>query len=148
MLCALSFEGKGYDSAFVANMAHIVWGQLQSTNGSKTPVRITGQADSICAPCPRRRDMGCDVQDKIDTLDARHGAALGLAPGDQVTWGDCVDRVVAQVEPDDLDHLCQGCEWLDLGVCKAAVAQLLSDKKGRPPEEAALPAQRVKVSGA
>lgn len=127
VLCSLGFRGEGYSDAFVANMAHIVNGQLRAPKGRDVSVKITGTADSICAPCPRRVGLGCEVQADIDRLDAAHGAALGLAPGDTLTWGDCLTRVQARIVPDDLDRICAGCRWLPMGWCKTAVSDLLAE---------------------
>lgn len=124
VLCSLGFAGKGYNDAFLANMAHIVTGQFRGPNGSDVQVVITGSADSICAPCPRRVGLGCEVQEAVDRLDRDHAAALAIAPGDTLTWGECVDKARTRVAPDDLDTLCAGCQWLPLGLCKAAVAAL------------------------
>lgn len=130
MLCAIGFEGKGYDGPFTANLAHIVQGQLRGPGGKDIAVFITGEADSICAPCPKRRGTSCEVAPKIAGLDARHGAALDLVPGQALTWGDCLDRVRARVVPADLVQLCAGCGWLDQGMCQRRLADLLD---GRPP---------------
>ncbi len=127
----------GYDDAFTANMAGIVRGQLRAPGGERTPILITGIADSICAPCPRRVGNGCEAQLQIDALDARHGSTLGIKPGDRLSWGDCLDRVRARVRPNDLDTLCKGCRWLEDGMCKAAVAALSgeSENENAPPRE-------------
>ncbi|QXT38828.1 DUF1284 domain-containing protein [Gymnodinialimonas ceratoperidinii] len=124
ILCALGFEGHGYSDAFTANMEAIVIGQLRTEAGDETVIQITGGADAICAPCPRRRGAGCEAQTEIDTLDRAHGEALHIAPGDRLTWKAAQDRVRENVRPDDLDIICAGCRWLSLGLCKAAVARL------------------------
>ncbi|MGB3406951.1 MAG: DUF1284 domain-containing protein [Jannaschia sp.] len=138
VLCSIGFEGSGYNDAFTANMGNIVYGQLRAIDGPDVTVRIANEADSICAPCPLRLGTGCASQALIDALDDRHGKALGLAAGDQLRWADCVQRVVARIEPDDLDTLCAGCDWLEQGMCKRALATLLDNKKGHP-EAAPLP---------
>lgn len=124
VLCALGFEGKGYSDAFTANMASLVEGRLRGPEGGATAIEIVGAADAICAPCPRRRGAGCLDQPKIDGLDARHGAALGLVPGDRLTWAEALDRVRGRVRPGDLARLCAGCSWLAGGMCERALARL------------------------
>jgi hypothetical protein len=124
VLCALGFEGRGYSDGFTANMAAIVDGRLRAPGGGATEIVITAAADAICAPCPKRRGAGCVEQPKIDALDARHGAALGLAPGDRLTWAEALDRVRARVRPGDLARLCAGCSWLAGGMCEDALARL------------------------
>jgi hypothetical protein len=123
-LCATGFAGHGYSDAFTANMGAIVDGRLRAPHGGAVRIAVTGEADAICAPCPDRRGAGCVKQAKIDALDARHAAALGLAPGDVVSWAEAQARIAARIAPGSLDTLCAGCAWLPLGLCKAAVARL------------------------
>ncbi len=123
-LCSLGFEGKGYSDAFTANLAAIVMGRLRASDGDATLIEVTPANDDICAPCPKRRGTECATQDKIDTLDAAHAAALNLAPGDRLTWAEAQDRIRAAVPPGSLKTLCQGCEWEPYGMCEAALARL------------------------
>lgn len=127
LLCSLGFEGHGYSDDFTANMVAIVTGRLRAETGADVVIEITGEADAICAPCPRRRGPGCADQPRIDALDGAHTEALGIAPGDVLTWGEAQDRVRDRITPDTLDTICAGCQWLPLGLCKAAVARLLQD---------------------
>lgn len=123
-LCSLGFENKGYSDAFIANMADIVVGRLRAPAGDAEILQVTVQADDICGPCPKRRGTGCTSQARIDALDAAHAAALGLKDGDQITWGDAMERVKRLVAPEDLNQICEGCGWLEYGMCAAAVARL------------------------
>ncbi|MEM7489825.1 MAG: DUF1284 domain-containing protein [Pseudomonadota bacterium] len=124
VLCSIGFVGHGYDAPFTANMVRLVMGTLRAPGGRDEAVLITGQADTICAPCPHRDGLGCEFQAKIDGLDARHAEALDLSPGTRITWGEALDRVRTRVVPDDLDRLCDGCRWLSDGTCKAALTRL------------------------
>jgi hypothetical protein len=123
-LCSLGFEGKGYSPEFTANMAAIVMGRLRAPQGDATVIEVTGGFDDICAPCPRNAGHACTHQPKIDRLDAAHSAALSLAPGDRITWGQAKARVRAAVPPGSLKALCAGCEWEPYGMCEAALARL------------------------
>ncbi len=124
VLCALGFQGHGYSDLFTANMARIVEGRLRAEGGAEVPLAITEGADAICGPCPARRGTGCEKNDKILALDVAHGAALRIAPGDRLSWGEALDRVRAHVRPGDLSVLCAGCQWLSLGLCEAALRRL------------------------
>jgi len=123
-LCSLGFEGKGYSDAFTANMAAIVLGRLRAAAGETAEIEVVGQTDDICAPCPKRVCTDCLSQPLIAALDAAHAEALALTPGDRLTWGAALDRIRRRVAPEDLDRICAGCQWLDLGLCRAAVARL------------------------
>ena len=123
-LCSLGFQGKGYSDEFTANMAKIVDGRLRHPDGDDTVIKVTGATDDICGPCPKRRGEGCTNQAEIDALDGRHAAALNLKHGDVLTWGQAKMRIREKVRPDDLDTLCKGCKWLELGLCKSALSDL------------------------
>ncbi len=126
-LCALGYEGKGYSEAFTANMSAIVIGRLRTDAGDDVQIEVAEAADDICAPCPKRRDLGCAVQPKIDRLDISHAAALGLAAGDTLSWRDAKARIRTRVAPGSLGQLCAGCEWEPLGLCEAALLRLHTD---------------------
>lgn len=94
-LCALGFEGKGYSEDFTANMAAIVDARLRAPGGGDVQIEVTATADAICAPCPSRRGAGCESGDRIAQLDAAHARALGLAPGDRISWAEARARMRA-----------------------------------------------------
>ena len=131
-LCALGFQGKGYSDRFTANMAGIVK-RLRAPDGGAVKIEVTFQADSICAPCPHKRGQSCEKAGKIAALDMRHARALSVADGDCLTWTDAQARIVAQVPPGSLAQLCKGCQWLELGLCEAALRTLHTGQteKGR-----------------
>ncbi len=126
ILCSIGFVGDGENDVFTANMANIVNGQLRAPEGEDVRILIARRADAFCAPCPLREGLGCQRQDEVDRLDAAHAEALGVTPGQVLSWGECLDKVRANVQPDDLDTICAGCVWLPTGACKANLAQLLA----------------------
>lgn len=127
-LCALGFQGRGYSDRFTDNMAGIV-DQLRGPNGDRTVLHVTFQADRICAPCPHRRGSGCEKSFRITALDERHAAALSLTDGQALTWAEAKARIVSHVPPGALHDLCQGCQWLALGLCETALSQLHAEHK-------------------
>lgn len=131
VLCAIGFDGVGYDNAFTANLGNITRGQLRARGGTEIQVLITGHADAICAPCPRRVGLGCEAQARIDRIDAAHLAMLGLKVGARLSWGECLEVTRARIVPDDLDRICEGCPWLPLGTCKANLAALIETGSDR-----------------
>lgn len=137
ILCANGFSNTeaiapmGYGPMMVANFARVVREQLRAPGGEDVRIRVTSTADVICAACPFREGQGCLMQERIDSMDAAHATALGVAPGQVIRWGDCLDRVRRRVEPDDLDTLCKGCPWLPLGMCKDGVARLREREPSR-----------------
>lgn len=123
-LCALGYQGKGYSQAFTRNMDAIVAGRLRGPQGAQVEIRVVGATDDICGPCPHRRGPSCDNQVKIATLDARHAVALRLSIGQTLSWGEAQTRMVDHVPPDALSAICAGCQWLEYGMCTAALAAL------------------------
>lgn len=123
-LCALGYQGKGYSADFTANMSAIVIDRLRAPGGDEIPIRVTGHADDICTPCPKRRGNLCTNQTAIATLDRAHAAALDLRPREVLTWGQAKARIRDKVAPGSLPRICEGCQWLDLGLCETALARL------------------------
>ncbi|WP_276206139.1 DUF1284 domain-containing protein [Thioclava sp. IC9] len=115
--------GKGYSDAFTANMTDIVGGRLRRVEGAAVEIEVVGAADDICGPCPSRRGSGCTGQAKIDRLDAAHAKALGIAPGDVLSWGEALERMAA-LPADVHQTICAECQWLSEGMCEAALARL------------------------
>ena len=101
-------------------MNAIVWGRLR--RNPLTEVIFTSTADSICAPCPWRRGLGCEASERITGLDTRHAAALGIRPGQRMSWAEAQGRAISHVRPADLQRICAGCQWI--GLCQPALAQL------------------------
>ncbi|AOZ69027.1 hypothetical protein LPB142_06575 [Rhodobacter xanthinilyticus] len=132
-LCSLGFEGKGYSPEFTANMSAIVLGRLRAARGEAVEIEVVGAADDICAPCPARRGEGCESQAKIAALDAAHGRALGLAPGDRLSWGEARARMRALPEG-ALSEICAPCQWLAYGMCEAALARLKTAPEPSDPQ--------------
>ena len=120
MLCAIGWQGRGYSPEFTENMNAIVHGRLH--RNPLTEVIFTGTADSICAPCPWRRGLGCEAGERIAGLDRRHAAALGIRPGQRMNWAEAQARAAARVRPADLQQICTGCQWIAL--CQPALARL------------------------
>ena len=123
-LCALGYAGKGYSDSFTRNMTSIVVDRLRAPDGAAAEIEVVPWDDDICAPCPNRRGHLCTAQDKITRLDTAHATALGLAPGDVLRWGEALERIRANVAPGRLDTICAGCEWLQFGLCSAALSEL------------------------
>ncbi|MDV7269500.1 DUF1284 domain-containing protein [Thioclava sp. A2] len=124
-LCSLGFEGKGYSPDFTANMTAIVMGRLRVQDGESARIVVVTEADDICTPCPSRRGNSCESAGKIEALDAAHAKALRLNEGDELSWGEALDRMRAL--PDTiLDDICGPCQWRGFGMCTAALKRLKS----------------------
>lgn len=137
-LCTIGFQGKGYSADFVRNYAEISTrlkgagfeaGYTESESGDEIQIRVVGQTDSICAPCPSKRGALCETQAKIDRLDTAHAAILGLTTGQELTWGEAKTLIAKKFTLEKFEAACEPCSWKSLGVCKTALIEL---KKAHP----------------
>ncbi len=122
-LCALGFQGKGYSSQFIANFSAIVT-QLNSAQGDDEIIEVVEHTDSICSPCPHRRNLLCTEQNKINQLDQAHAEILNLTAGVKITWGDAKKRIASLMSLEKFSTACAPCEWKKLGICESALRKL------------------------
>lgn len=125
-LCALGFQGMGYSPAFVRNFGRIA-AVLRGPQGDQTRLRVIGETDDICAPCPHRRGNACTSQERVLQLDRAHARALGVRLGDVLTWGEARRRIRERVSPTRFDTMCAPCRWQQLGICRAALKRLRAE---------------------
>ncbi len=129
-LCAVGFRGKGYSDAFVTNFQEVA-GRLRGPGGEELEIEVTGAADSICAPCPNRRGELCETETKIRRLDDAHAEVLGLSPGQVLTWGEAQARIAGRFTVEVHRRACDGCGWLELGICEQALLELQGSRARR-----------------
>ncbi len=122
-LCALGFRGLGYSPAFVANFQSIL-AQLNAPNGDATLLQVVKDTDAICSPCPHRKEQLCHYQTKIQKLDQAHSQALGIKPGEQLTWGEAKERIAKRISIAQFHQICAQCAWKALGICAQALSEL------------------------
>lgn len=116
-LCALCFKGNGYSPSFVENFSDIMR-YLNSIEGENTLIEVVGITDSICAPCPSKRDHHCISQKKISRLDKAHEKILSIQPGDVISWKDAKQRILDKMTLEKFHKACAPCEWKKLGWCE------------------------------
>lgn len=94
---------------------------LTSSQGDQTPIDIVEHTDSVCAPCPHKRDLRCTSQDKITALDHAHAEALDLHPNQTLTWGQAKERLSSHLTIEKFDSICANCEWKPYGICESVI---------------------------
>ena len=111
LLCTRAFKGKGYSSAFVENMQHVI-------NRLKTCCDITlvTGVDAICAPCPERIGKHCRSEVKVAGFDDAVLSQLGLERK-TYTYTEIDDVLTARLTESVYDCICCGCEWKQTGIC-------------------------------
>ena len=120
-LCTLGFQGKGYAPGFIENYTQIVEA-LQ--DNEELSIKVVVESDSICRACPHQREGECKTEDKIKALDTRHSHALGIFPGDELSWREGKKRLKKFMTIDVFHKACEGCQWKSLGVCEEALTKL------------------------
>lgn len=114
-LCALCFQGKGYSSPFIENFSDIM---QQLNNTPDTVIEVVAETDSICSPCPHRRQTQCTEQEKISRLDHAHADILQLSAGDKITWEEAKKHIHKKMTLEKFHEACVSCEWKKLGICE------------------------------
>lgn len=121
-LCALCFQGKGYSLAFVRNFQKIM-DRLHSDD--QINITVTGVTDSICTPCPSRRDTLCLSEETINTLDNAHAAALEIKPNDMFSWKEAKQIIAEKITLETFHKICAPCSWKKLGICETILTKHL-----------------------
>ncbi|MBM7650136.1 hypothetical protein JOC78_003120 [Bacillus ectoiniformans] len=133
LLCVHGFEGMGYSSEFIQTMTSIV-NDIRN-NEKDFFIKVTASIDEACLSCPNRREAICNAaegsQDHVVTLDQNVISHLGLIEGESYRKSFLVEQTAKNVEPDDLDRLCENCSWLQSGVCKEGIRKLKKQELNR-----------------
>jgi len=125
LLCLYGFRGLGYDEDFVRNMTDL----LQGLNRRPDQLVVLGEtADDICRACPHLQNGGCakrgeESEGSIRTHDNRILQRLEIEVGQVLPAWQLFRRVERRISPEDLFHLCEGCQWLALGYCGEGLGQ-------------------------
>ena len=124
LLCIQGYVGKGYSPEFVENMTEVI-----ASLRPNTEVTVSAEPDVLCAACPNLAESGCALHGEgsergIVRQDRDVIERLGLEENAKTAWREILERIRANVEPEDLDEICGECPWLSLGVCKAGLREL------------------------
>ncbi|MBW3112834.1 MULTISPECIES: DUF1284 domain-containing protein [Bacillaceae] len=126
LLCTHGFKGMGYSPEFVHKMAEIV--EDIRNDDMDFPIQVVQTFDDACGACPHKGKSACekseDSNNHVLTLDSRVIHHLGLKPGEVYMKSELINTTAQKVKPEDLDHLCEGCSWLEYGVCKDGIEAL------------------------
>ncbi len=123
-LCTLCFTGKGYSPAFVRNYKNIA----KHLTDDRL-IEVTQQTDSICAPCPHRRELKYASQAKIATLDNAHNKVLNLPQ--KLTWGEAKEKIKQNFTLEKFHQTCAPCEWKKFGICEKILTEFLFMQRSR-----------------
>lgn len=121
LLCLLTYVGKGYTPAFVANYQRVV---RRLDAGEE--VELVDGPDEICAPMLGEADCHCDNASVL-TRDAQAMAAVGALLGQPLAAGHRMRLDAARLAPlragfsaGTIRAACAGCQWT--GLCTQIAA--------------------------
>ena len=133
LLCMLTFIGKGYSPAFVANLEQVV---RRLATGTET-IEIVAGPDDICAPLlrecgePGEADCHCHrasvlERDRLATESISVLLDRPLDPGTHFLHAD-LDELRAAFAAGTIREACTGCQWKPLcdGIAATGFADTL-----------------------
>jgi uncharacterized protein len=131
LLCTHGFRGMGYSEGFIKVMRNITADIRDEEKDFN--IQVLQGFDDACQACPHRGRTACvkstDSNGHVLSMDGKVISHLGLTAGETYLKSDLVKRTAEKVDPDDLDFLCEGCSWLEHGVCKEGIREL-KEKNG------------------
>lgn len=116
LLCFLGFRGSGYSKEFVENFERV----YKSVYLENLPVKIVSFPDEICKCCPNLAGAECRFEQKVKKYDERVIELLkfyGLSDLEDVLPSEAYSAL-KQALPQQLESICQTCEWFVLGFCR------------------------------
>jgi hypothetical protein len=116
LLCMLTFVGKGYSPAFVANLEQVV---RRIASGTET-IEIVAGPDAICAPLLGAAECHC-ARASVTLRDRKAAEAIetllqrSLAPGNSIRLTNTdLDQLRAAFAAGTIRQACAGCQWKPL----------------------------------
>lgn len=117
-LCAYCFQGAGYSKKFIRNFSAIL-AKLNGPDGDNQTIIVSPHTDDICAPCPHKRDLACESEEKVKRLDAAHSEVFGLTANATINWTMFKQSLAEKLTIDKFNKICDGCEWKASGICES-----------------------------
>lgn len=98
-------------------------------------LKIVDYCDVICASCPYKNGDKCGKDEgsaeRTIRRDREVASKLGIKIEIELPSHKLWELVAQRIGPDDLQEICKGCEWLNLGYCAEGIRNLKSRLKWR-----------------
>ena len=119
LICLFGFRGMGYSEDFVNNFKK-VFNRIKDNPELK--IEVVNQADDICSACPHQKNSSCqkngpESEKNICNKDNLIIRRLGIRMSEKYPASEILKRVVKNIHSQELNEICQGCEWLKYGYC-------------------------------
>lgn len=121
-LCSVAYKGMGYSAAFIRNYDKVV---EEITKDDETKIQVVYGLDTICSKCPHQKGHHCADEKVVQKLDQAHASILGLHDKEVLTFREAKNRLRENMSLDLFFEACKPCEWQKMGVCEAALKNLL-----------------------
>lgn len=106
-LCITFFEGKGYNSEFINNMAKII-----QTLNANSQVQLVKSVDSICIACPHNINNICTKNEKVNHYDSTIMELCNLKIDQLLLWKEFKDLIFTNIiKKNKLNFVCGDCSW-------------------------------------
>ena len=110
-ICLRFFNGKGYDTAFVKNMACVA--DSLKMNPERQVMLLCG-VDALCISCPHNCGGECDSE-KPARYDSAVLSLCGLQDGELLPWRDFQRLVLEKIlAPGKRETVCGDCVWTQI----------------------------------
>ncbi|MBV9576476.1 MAG: DUF1284 domain-containing protein [Gammaproteobacteria bacterium] len=123
-LCTLCFQGKGYSQAFITHFYAVI----AALNEEEANITVTKKTDTICTPCPHRREDLCHTEKEINVLDNAHAVALGILPSQQLSWKEAKNLIKEKITLEKFHQICATCGWKKYGMCEKVLTAFLNEE--------------------
>ncbi|AFD00147.1 hypothetical protein Mtc_1393 [Methanocella conradii HZ254] len=126
LLCILGFQGIGYTAGFIRNFQKV---KRMVEQHPELEIEVVDSCDVICIACPNMQSGECyrsglKYNQKVKDIDHRVMERLGIKPGSRFKASELYGLIKEKIKPEDIQEICRGCEWLDLGFCPRGLASL------------------------
>jgi hypothetical protein len=119
LLCVQGFEGKGYSSNFIKNMAGIT---DKLKNEKDTAVRVVFKTDDICAECPHKIGENlCAGDDKAQDIDRKVREYFNIEEKVYI-YPEIIKKIKSGMTGEIMDDICGRCDWYHSSACKSKCA--------------------------
>lgn len=112
LVCLQSFQGKGYDDAFVSHASGLLDRLLD--NAERKIITVANKCDDLCEFCPNNWNGKCEDEQKIAALDDCYAKLLEVSFGDVVSFLEARRKIAERISKEQFEQICGDCKWHDI----------------------------------
>jgi hypothetical protein len=108
LICLHFFNGEGYDSAFIENLANVL------KRAESEDIMVCGETDDICESCPYCKEFKCEYGEGADE-DIKEMDTMALDLLETENWSivrwEGVKGKIPEIFPRWYKNQCPECDW-------------------------------------